>query len=267
MHLFLKPIMEELVHLEETGILIDTPYGSKICKARLRLMTIDLPARAIVMNMKYYNGEKYSQFCLQSGTTLPEIHCTDFGHMRKKVVLRDNASLQRHSEEALKTGTTIYGVKGVSPLARVKSVDLVKSCAIDWMHCVLLGVTRKRFEIRLSKDTRLLLTKIPLVDKRFLSITDIPKHITTVPRSVTEWSNWKANEFRTFLIHYGLPVLRGTLPLDNYIHFTLLVAAIRRRSQAKICVSDVETAYKYLDIFCCHFENLYEKIQLQLLPP
>ena len=90
-----------------TGILIDTPYGSKICKARLRLMTIDLPARAIVMNMKYYNGEKYSQFCLQSGTTLPEIHCTDFGHMRKKVVLRDNASLQRHSEEALKTGTTV----------------------------------------------------------------------------------------------------------------------------------------------------------------
>ena len=57
--------MEELVHLEETGkklylimtyesmglwlhtgILIDTTYGSKICKARLLLVTLDLPGKS-----------------------------------------------------------------------------------------------------------------------------------------------------------------------------------------------------------------------------
>ena len=126
MHLFLKPIMEELVHLEETGkklylimtyesmglwlhtgILFDTPYRPKICKARLLLVTLDLPAKAIVMNTKYYNGEKSCQFCLQSGTTLPDNPLHQFWPHEKNVVLRDNASLQQHSKETLETGTTV----------------------------------------------------------------------------------------------------------------------------------------------------------------
>ena len=53
-------------------------------------------------------------------------------------------------------------MKDVSPLDTVESLDSVNSCAIDWMHCVLLVVIRNLFDLYLLKDTRLLLAKATL---------------------------------------------------------------------------------------------------------
>ena len=37
-------------------------------------------------------------------------------------------------------------------LARIQSLNLAKSCSIDWMHCVLSGVMRTLFGLWLSKQ-------------------------------------------------------------------------------------------------------------------
>lgn len=57
--------------------------------------------------------------------------------------IRDHDTTQEEAQRALHTGKPVYGIKGPSPLSRLPQYDLIKGTAIDYMHSVLLGVTRK----------------------------------------------------------------------------------------------------------------------------
>ena len=46
----------------------------------------------------------------------------------------------------------VSGVKGASPLAALKSFDLVKGVAIDYMHNLLLGVVKALQDKRFNGD-------------------------------------------------------------------------------------------------------------------
>lgn len=41
----------------------------------------------------------------------------------------------------------MHGVKGLSPVVNVKGFDIVWSFSPDFMHCVLLGITRQLTEL------------------------------------------------------------------------------------------------------------------------
>lgn len=87
---FLKPIVEEInslytqgkvfhagVFMEDTfmhvspykGLVISTPDGKQTLLCVLLMCAVDLPARAIVLNMKQYNGMYGCSFCYDTGKT------------------------------------------------------------------------------------------------------------------------------------------------------------------------------------------------------
>ena len=61
-------------------------------------------------------------------------------YLPKKYPLRTHTEVTEDAMEAMRTGTAINGVLGISPLA--DSLDLVNSVPVDYMHPVLEGVTR-----------------------------------------------------------------------------------------------------------------------------
>lgn len=54
-------------HTKHLGIEVQTPDGTKRCRAVLLLSSLDLPARAMFCNMKAYNGQHACCTCLDEG--------------------------------------------------------------------------------------------------------------------------------------------------------------------------------------------------------
>ena len=62
-------------------------------------------------------------------------------------------------------------------------------------------------------------------------------------------SNWKATEYRFFLLHIGPTVLKGLLKEEVYLHFLLLHIAGRILSNRDMLKKYGETAKQYLVTF------------------
>ena len=56
------------------GVEIACPLGRKLAKAILLLCTVNLPARALVLNMKHFNGICGCPYCEDTGQTGPPLH-------------------------------------------------------------------------------------------------------------------------------------------------------------------------------------------------
>lgn len=68
------PLLVKLVYLL-TGFTFETEDGPQKCRAMLMLSPDDLPSRALLTNMKNYNGESSCSTCHQKGeTVLLKIH-------------------------------------------------------------------------------------------------------------------------------------------------------------------------------------------------
>jgi len=63
----LKVLLDEIHSLYTTGIEVMTPVGRKTARAKLLLTVCDLPAKAMVLNQKQYNGYYACNYCLDEG--------------------------------------------------------------------------------------------------------------------------------------------------------------------------------------------------------
>lgn len=66
-----------------------------------------------------------------------------------------------------------------------------------------------------------------------------PNDFSRKPRSLDDFKDYKATEFRQFLLYIGVIVLRGIIPEDVYLHFLFLSAAIR-------CLTHKSPSHKHL---------------------
>ena len=271
---FLRPYMSALKELE-CGVEFESPTrGRFVCKSVLLACTCDLPARCLVCNSMQYNGEYGCWKCLQSGKTVktgPRGHARAFPFNQEDIKgpIRTNTLVLQHAKEAMQqqlTGKSRYvvkGVKGFSWLSILQHHDIVRGTAIDYMHGVLLGVQKLLlnlwFSSSHSKKEFSLYKLISVVDQRLKNISPT-LDITRLPRSISEHLKyWKANELRSFLLYYGLPVLYGLLPdeyLENYFYF---VRAIYLLLQDTISEAQLAIAEQLIVEFCRGFRELYEE--------
>lgn len=68
---------------------------------------------------------------------------------------------------------------------------------------------------------------------------------------------WKASEFRAWLLYYCLPVLSGIMPSDYIYHLSLLISAIHILLGDTIILADVDKAHKQLALFYRLVPELY----------
>lgn len=137
-HCLLKPIMEMMKTLSTIGITLQTPDGIRTIRAKLLLGVFDMPAKAIVLNAKQFNGEYGCSTCFHPGLRLP--NGSRIYLPNASIEQRTNETMIRDAQEAEENGCPEFGVKGSSVLSA--TIDLVKGVPVDYMHAVLEGITR-----------------------------------------------------------------------------------------------------------------------------
>ena len=89
-----------------SGIAVNTPDGVLQARAALLLCSMDLPARAYVINMKKYNGRCSCLFCYHPGVTAPTNHLHRFWPERTSTS-RTHISILQDARTALATGKPV----------------------------------------------------------------------------------------------------------------------------------------------------------------
>jgi len=177
--------------------------------------------------------------------------------------LRSHKQTVNHAKQALSSGSPVYGVKGPSWLSQVPGFNLVRGMSVDYMHLVLLGVSRLLlrlwFDSKHHKELWYIGPRLHHVDERLCAIR-VPDEFKRTPRSLEGTLKfWKAHELRSWLLHYSPAVLLDILPDAYYQHHLVLVNAVYLLLKDEVCDSDVKESSQLLQYYCFLFAPLCGK--------
>lgn len=144
MRSFLKPSIDECVDLQDSGFTWENDKGVSVNTKVIPLILMsDSVARPLVQNFKQFNGEHGCSYCLHEGKEVEKGRgSTRVYPFQKDIQLRNQEQTNEFVEAALQSGKAVMGVKGPSMLCRLPSCDIIEGPVPDYMHSVLLGVTR-----------------------------------------------------------------------------------------------------------------------------
>ena len=200
-------------------------------KVKVVCGVFDLPAKASILEMTYFNGKDACITCEASGMTVKQGKgsARSYPYMNGIYTLRKDEDV-RVCMLAGNDKKRVKGFKGVSGLASIHSFDLVDGIVPDYMHAVLLGVTStlmfKWFSPTQSNKSYFVGKHLKEISRRLQNIKP-PASIERLPRDLEKhYKNLKATELQSWLLFYALPCLVGILP-DRYLrHFSYLSEAI-----------------------------------------
>lgn len=117
----------------------------------------------------------------------------------------------------------------VSCLTEIPRFDIVSNFSLDYMHLICLGTVKKL--ILLWKKglycVRLPSWKIDIISNDAISLkTSFPCEFSRKPRSLDEFSRFKATKFRTYLLYIFPIILKKTLTNNCFKHFMALNIAM-----------------------------------------
>ncbi len=163
-------------------------------------------------------------------------------------------------ESALLENCTVRGVKGPTALMNLVGFDLVWGFSPDYLHSLLLGVTRYMAELWLSNVDNLYYIGSPrnlnVINARLCSIR-IPHIFTRSPRSLGLRKYWKATEWRNWLLYYSIPCLQDILPTQYLRHWTILVEASFLALKDDISYDEIDRIDQLLNEFVVKTQTLY----------
>ena len=236
-------------------------------KIILLASTCNLPAKCLVPNTSQFNGKHGYNKCLQpvvSHTTSRggHTHVYPYDSNNPTGPKRNKTNHKKDASTAAATNI-VNGVKGPSWLMILREYDIIRGTAIDYMHCVLLGVTKLLlilwFGSEHKKRTFYIGKHLAAIDKRIKEIR-VPSAISRTPRAISQHLKYlKASEYRAFLLYYSLPVLAGVLPSQFWNHYSLLVTAISLLLKQSISEQEIDYCQLLLSRFCSEFSILYGK--------
>lgn len=227
-------------------------------------VTLDLPAKAGVLNMTYYNGSEACITCEEPGVTVRQGrgHSKSYPYRSPEAQfpLRSHAQVLEHMNKA-SVKTRLKGFKGISGLSFFPSFDMVLGTVPDYMHAVLLGVTKtlmtKWFSATESGCENFIGKQIKQVSQRQMNIRP-PYHIERLPRDLEKhYANFKATELQAFLLYYSLPCLYGILQRKYLDHLALLSDAVYILLGDEITEAGLQRAEMLLHEFYHNFSELY----------
>lgn len=137
--LYLKPFIKEMNDLDERKIVVKTDNTEKAVTVRLLLFSADLPAKCKVQKFKQFNGEFGCSCCIHPGFMVGS--STSSKYTNEDFPLRTHSSTLNLIGLFLSTGQSSFGIMGVSPLIGFKDFNLIDGTVIDYLHCVLEGIT------------------------------------------------------------------------------------------------------------------------------
>lgn len=250
--------------LYQNGMSVNLDNENVIVKIKVLCGTFDLPAKAAVLNMTQYNGSESCIACEDPGKTVKQGKGTSrnfpYRTSEQKYPLRTPVSVSNNMENA-SANKRIKGFKGISPLSNLMAFDVVSGSPPDYMHGVLLGVTKtlmyKWFSSTESKREYFVGNNLKKISLRFKSMQP-PECMERLPRDLEKnYRNFKATELQAWLLYYALPCLMGILP-DKYLqHLALLSEGLYILLGDSIKQLNLQRAHNLFDLFLKQFSDLY----------
>lgn len=262
---------------------------TRVVRCILLCGSFDAPAKCLFQDMMQYNGAYGCPYCLHPGERLktgerghvlaypfhlkgqPNEDEGQGAHLTatriEKRTHDQTLQFAKEAENLKRSGahnSTVKGVKGMIWSMFLPGFDIITGVTIDYMHCVLLGITKMLLILWTDNSYSaqpwyLGPVKIKKLEERYLAIQP-PNLITRTPRSLLKnLAHFKASELRAFLLYYCLPCLWGLLEEDYFQHLLLLVNGIYLLLQDSISPSDIESSSSMLVHFCTRMEALYGK--------
>lgn len=270
--MFLKPFVEEGNSLASQGFSWNYKGVNIVSKVIPTFIVTDSVARCQVLNMQTFSAYYGCTFCYQQASrttrrlkfTLSEKRIKErtlesYQHDLRKAYNRRNENLEkdRHGR----------GVKGPSSLGLLEYFDLTSGAVIDYMHNILLGVTKTYFELVLdhqrakfwevdSNEVFAMDDVKNAVDERLLAIKP-PSCISRTPRSISDCGSWKANEWRSWLLFYNFPSLCGLLKKKHLSHISILSKGTYLLLQRSVSRDDVSEAHDLYMKFVFYFQKYF----------
>lgn len=142
-------------------------------------------------------------------------------------LLRTKQSHIKDVEQVEKLGKSINGVKGTCKMLKLKHFDCVWSFPLDYMHGILLGVSRHLWILSNKPGTEYYLNpqQRKKIAARQLNF-ERPQEIHRLVRTVDHTAKWKASEWESWLLLDSVPCLQGILDEKCFQSYLLLVSSI-----------------------------------------
>ena len=226
---FFEVFTDDLISLKCEGFTILNKFHPKLM---LSLGSTDLQGKAYLLSMSHHNGICGCITCEEEGFTTKQgkghVRCYPFRD--PPPTLRTSDSVLENVLSAVENDTRVKGFYDVTPLAKLPWFDLVLGIVPDYMHGVLLGVTKQLLNLWLSpsryKKPWFIGNKTKAIDKRLKEMKP-PDFIQRLPRELeTSRAYFKASELQAWLIYYSVPCLIDILPQRYLEHFACLVEGV-----------------------------------------
>lgn len=248
---FLSSTVNDFIKFHETGFV----YMSKKIQVVLHSLICDIPAKSMVLMTKGHSGYNSCTKCKVKG----EYHGR---------VCFPTVEFELRTDEEIEKQTDGGHHHARSILLSIPGFSFLKNVPFDYMHLIVIGMTKKLLSLWLStakNDCLDVAVKILLRDKanvvnQFLELLAdyCPHEFRRKIVDVKSCGNWKATQFRLFLLYIGPVALRIILSKDDpvYVNFLCLHCAVRLLSlPAEADV--IEYAESLLKIFVTQFVKLY----------
>ncbi|XP_067205232.1 uncharacterized protein [Linepithema humile] len=179
----------------------------------------DAPARAWLLNHYGHTSRHACGKCWVVGIR----------YEQRMIFLGTNHRLRTNEEYVRMTDYDHH--KGISPLSRLP-MGMVTQVPVEYMHLVCIGIVKKLLNAwvtgKYGKKTKLSGRNLELTSKRLQLLSHYcPRDFARKPRSLSDFSEYKATEGRQFILYTGPVVMHGILEKQAYIHFLFLHSAIR----------------------------------------
>lgn len=259
MNLLLDPVITELNELYETGITWSSDgVNSNTSKFAVLICSVDSVARPMILNMKQFNGEYGCTFCYASGRRLAKKMVYPFERI---IEHRNNDDLISQGLRAFESQAPYLGVKGPTNLTLLPLFDCIDGMVVEPLHNVFLGVTRQYALLLFAGDPKAPYyigkpCHLRRINQRLISLKP-PNRISRRPRSIYSIKQWKASEWRNWLLYYCLPCLENILKPKYMKHLAKLCQAIYIYNSDSISFSQLQEAQTLLQDFVSDFEVLF----------
>lgn len=241
-------LLEECVSDIINNPCIYLPDGLKTA-VKVHSIVCDAPARSFILNVKGHTGYFGCHKCtvegdyIQHRMTFPELNC----ELRTDHSFREQINEEHHLQET-------------SELLKL-DINIVRQVPLDYQHLVCLGVVRKLVNLWMKGKIsvfRLPSAQVHAISKCLIELKPFfSKEFARKPRSLSQVKNWKATEYRTFILYTGPIVLRNILPVAYYNHFMCLHVAVRILCSKSLQQVYLQYANDLLNYFVKQFHLLY----------
>lgn len=261
---FFKIFSEDMNSLYNDGIEVQLEEDIFTVKLAVLCGIMDLPAKAEILNMSYFNGSHACIKCDEPGMTVKQGkgHARCFPYRIQGTRYADR--IQENVLANMRTGTAskrANGFKGESGLKYLQSYNLVLGTVPDYMHGVLLGVTKSLMNLWFSPSSS---GKAFFIGNHLKAISEKmkklkpPDSIERLPRDLEKhYNHFKATELQSWLLYYAFPCLQGILKDEYLENFLCLSEGVHILLSDCITQQSLEKSIDLLDQFYASFQNLY----------